>query len=218
MQKNNESLLAQNAKLHDEVEALKTYIAGVPTDSVRTDAFVSDSVKPEQFSFIPANVVNMSFSGGNNFLTLDKGSLNGVKPDMGVISNGVVGVVLKTSSHFSVVIPIVNPKFRLSAKLKNSDNSGSIAWDGRELNTAQLEQLPKHEPFKEGDTVLTSFSRIFPKDLMIGIVTGKGTSKDDNFNTFNVRLAADFYSLQHVQIIRDMYYEEQNTLENSVNQ
>ncbi len=219
MQKNNENLLAQNAKLQNALQALRSYVGGLSLDTLKTDAFESDSLKPSQFEFIPANVTNMSFSGANNFITLDKGTLDGVKADMGVISQtGVVGVVFNTSDHFSVVIPIVNPKFRLSAKIKNSDNSGSLGWNGKDLHIAQLEELPRHEKFNKGDTVLTSFSRIFPKDLIIGFVEEPTRSRDDNFSTFNLRLATDFYSIQQVLVINDKYHDEQNALEESVNQ
>ena len=61
--------------------------------------------------------------------------------------------------------------------------------------------------------MITSFSRIFPKRLIIGYVSDMGESKDDNFNTFNIRLATDFYSLRDVLIIRDSFYEEQKMLE-----
>lgn len=219
MKKNNDDLLSTNASLQEEILELKNKIDGLSADSLHTNALVSDSVSISQFSFIPANVVNMSYSGVNNFLTLDKGLRDGIKPDMGVISQeGVVGVILNSSEYFSVVIPIINPKFRLSAKLKNSENSGSVAWDGKSLQNAQLEQLPKHEIFNEGDTVITSFSRIFPKDLVIGYTVDTGKSKDDNFNTFNIRLATNFYSIQHVLIIRDIFYEEQSNLEKTVEQ
>ena len=219
MKKNNEELLAQNAKLQNELQALKSYLNDLVLDSIQTNSFVGDSIMTSQFRFIPANVVNVSFFGSNNYITLDKGLQEGVKADMGVISqNGIVGVVLAASNHFSVVIPIVNPKFRLSGKLKNSDNSGSIVWDGKDLHYAQLEQLPKHEVFHKGDTVVTSFSRIFPKDVIIGFVVGEGKTNDDNFNAFKIRLATDFYSLQHVFVIEDMYYEEESILEKSVEQ
>ena len=219
MQKNNNELLEQNAKLQNELYALKSYLNDLALDSIQTNSFVSDSMVTAQFRFIPSNVVNISFFGSNNYITLDKGLQDGVKADMGVVSqNGIVGVVLAVSDHFSVVIPIVNPKFRLSGKLKNSDNSGSIVWDGKDLHYAQLEQLPKHEVFREGDTVVTSFSRIFPKDMVIGYVVGQGKTKDDNFNAFKIRLATDFYSLQHVFVIEDVYYEEESILEQSVEQ
>jgi rod shape-determining protein MreC len=138
---------------------------------------------------------------------------------MGVISQqGVVGVVANVSPNFSVVIPIINPLFRLSAKLKNSENYGSISWDGSDIHQVQLQDLPKQEAFHQGDTVLTSFSRIFPKDLIIGFVSDIGKSTDDNFNTFNVQLATDFYRLQDVLVINDRFYEEQKTLEETLPQ
>jgi len=153
----------------------------------------------------------------NNFITLNKGAAQGIKPDMGVISQeGVVGVVSNVSPNFSVVIPIINPKFRLSAKLKNSENYGSVSWDGKDIRQVQLRELPKHEVFHQGDTVLTSFSRIFPRNLIIGFVKDRGVSGDDNFNTFNVQLATDFYTLHDVLVIADRLYEEQKTLEETV--
>lgn len=218
LKKNNQQLLERNAQLLEEMHALKAQMdLQAANDSLIVEAFVSDTTEQVQFEFIPAEVVNVSFSGPNNFLTLNKGSAHGVQPDMGVISQqGVVGVVSIVSDKFSMVIPVINPKFRLSAKLKNSENYGSVSWDGKDTRYAQLGELPKHESFQVGDTVLTSFSRIFPKRLVIGIVRSRGESKDDNFNTFNIRLATDFYSLQDVLIIRDAFHEEQKALEEAL--
>ena len=219
LRKNNKELSERNARLEEELHALKALIKNLETDSLKTNAFISDSIPVSQFSFIPAQVVNVSFSSVNNFITVNKGSAHGVKPDMGVVSqNGVVGVVLNVSANSSVIIPIINPKFRLSAKLKNSPNSGSFTWNGEDLNVAQLGELPKHEVFQKGDTVVTSYSRIFPKDVIIGYVLEQTHSKDDKFNVLNVRLASDFYSIQDVFIIDDKYYEEQNRLEKTIEQ
>ncbi len=211
----NRRLMERAAQLEQEIYLLKAEIDQLTaTDSSKVEAFVIEPMEQTRFEFIPAEVVNQSFAGSNNINTLNKGSRHGVKPDMGVISRqGVAGVVATVSNNFSMVIPVINPKFRLSAKLKNSDNHGSISWDGKKVQQAQLGELPKHELFQPGDTVITSFSRIFPKRLIIGYVSDMGESKDDNFNTFNIRLATDFYSLRDVLIIRDAFYEEQKTLE-----
>ncbi len=215
LKKNNQLLLEQNALLESQLYQLKSQISKQEKeDTTELHAFVTDSVIQPQFNFIPAEVVNLSYSGSNNFITINKGLKDGVKPDMGVISQrGVVGVVSTATDNFSLVIPIINPMFRLSAKLNNSDNYGSLSWNGNNTKEAQLSELPKHEVYNEGDTVVTSFSRIFPKQLIIGYVRGLGESKDDNFNTFTVELATNFYSLQNVLIISDIYYEEQKELE-----
>ena len=160
-------------------------------------------------------VIIMGFLMG---ITIDKGSLDGISPDMGVISSqGVVGVVRNVSKHSAVIIPIINPKFRLGAKLKNSDNFGTIAWDGRSADEAQLREMPKHELFAVGDTVVTGFSRIFPEGIIVGYTKELGISPDDNFNTFSIRLATNFHTLQHVLIIDDKYHLERTALETSVN-
>lgn len=220
LKKNNAELLERNAELEERFHALRFFLDSLTnSDSVVVEAFAPDSVVMPHFEFIPAGVVNMSFSGVNNFITLDKGSVHGIQSDMGVISQqGVVGVVAGVSPNFSVVIPIINPKFRLSARLKNSENYGSVSWDGSNIRLAQLQDLPKHEVFHEGDTVLTSFSRIFPKNTIIGFVSDTGKSVDDNFNTFNVQLATDFYTLQDVLVINDRFYDEQQTLEETLQQ
>ncbi len=218
LKKNNQQLLERNAQLERDLFALKAQMElKAADDSVAVEAFVADTTEQVRFDFIPAEVVNLSFAGPNNFITLNKGASHGVRPDMGVISQrGVVGVVSNVSDRFSMVIPVINPKFRLSAKLKNSENYGSVSWNGKNVRQAQLGELPKHESFQVGDTVITSFSRIFPKRLVIGTVSGMGESKDDNFNTFTIQLATDFYSLQDVFIIRDALYEEQKTLEETL--
>ena len=218
LKSNNKELLEKNADLERSVQLLKKEIVTLRSDSNAIEAFTIDSIQPTQFEFIPADVVNISISKFSNYITIDKGSLDGIKPDMGVISTqGVVGVVRSVSKHFSVIIPIINPKFRLGAKLKNSDNFGSVAWDGQNAKEAQLREMPKHELFVVGDTVVTGFSRIFPAGIVVGYTKEMGTSIDDNFNTFNIDLATNFHTLQHVLIIDDKYNRERTLLETSVN-
>ncbi len=214
----NNELLNRTAELETKVQLLKKQIVTLIGDTNTINAFTLDSIVPAQFEFIPADVVNISISKLNNYITVDKGSLDGVRPDMGVISTaGVVGVVRNVSKHSAVIIPIINPKFRLGAKLRNSENFGSIAWDGRNADEAQLREVPKHELFAVGDTVVTGFSRIFPEGIIVGFTKEIGISPDDNFNTFNINLATNFHTLQHVLIIDDKYHQERTALETSVN-
>ena len=218
LKSSNKILLEKNAQLERTVQLLKKEIVALAGDTSAIEAFTNDSIQATQFEFIPADVVNSSISKFNNYITIDKGSQDGINPDMGVISaNGVVGVVQNVSKHFSVIIPVINPKFRLAAKLKNSDNFGSIAWDGRNAEEAQLREMPKHELFAVGDTVVTGFSQIFPEGIVIGYTKEMGISPDDNFNTFNIDLSTNFHTLQHVLVINDKYYRERISLETNAN-
>lgn len=217
LKQNNEELLFRNAELERKVQLLQNQIETITKDTSAIVAFSSDTIEATQFDFIPAKVVNISKTKFNNFITINKGSLAGVKQDMGVIShNGVVGVVRTVSKHFSVIIPVINPKFRIGAKLKDSENFGSVMWNGNSIDKAELTEMPKHEIVLRGDTVITGFSRIFPEGIVIGYTLDEGISKDDNFNTFNIKLATNFNTLQKVLIINDKYYEERTELEISV--
>ena len=217
LKRNNNELLGRNAELERSVQQLRKHIITLTGDTSTIEAFTLDSIVPAQFEFIPADVVNISISKFNNYITIDKGSLDGIAPDMGVISTkGVVGVVRNVSKHSAVIIPIINPMFRLGAKLKNSDNFGSIAWDGNNAKEAQLREVPKHELFAVGDTVVTGFSRIFPEGITVGFTKEIGVSTDDNFNTFNINLATNFQTLQHVLVINDKYHRERINLETSI--
>lgn len=214
----NDALLKRNAELEKKVQLLKDEIVTLTKDSMAIEAFTNDSLIDSQFEFIPADVVNISKSKLNNYITIDKGSLDGIAPDMGVISTqGVVGVVRNVSEHSAVLIPIINPSFRLGAKLKNSDNFGTIAWDGSNVDNAELREMPKHEKFVVGDTVVTGFSRIFPEGIIVGYIKEMGISTDDNFNTFNIDLATNYNTLHHVLVIDDKYLNERLELESKIN-
>lgn len=217
LRRNNNRLLERNAQLEQELFALKSYLESVlAIDSTEVRAFVLDSINNElfRFGFISAEVTRLTTSGANNFITLNRGSVHGVSQGMGVISQaGIVGVVSSVSAHFSMVLPVINPMFRVSARLQNSEHFGSISWNGESVREAQLVELPRHEAVQLGDTVVTSFSRIFPRNLVIGVVTEQTVSRDGNFNAFTIRLATNFHTLREVLVVDDRLYREQSELE-----
>ena len=217
LRRNNNLLLERNIQLEKELFAMRAYMENrLGLDSAALQAFVNNSLhnEPQRFNFIPARTVNMTTAGPNNYITINRGAAHGIRRNMGVISqDGVVGVVSNVSQQFSVVLPIINPRFGLGARLQESQNTGSISWNGENAREAQLTQLPRHEVFTRGDTVVTSFSRIFPQNLIIGFVSEQGESRDGNFSEFTIQLATNFHTLQSVFVIDDRHFDEQNALE-----
>ena len=134
---------------------------------------------------------------------------------MGVVDqNGIIGIVSNVSEHYSVVISILNPKLRLSAKVKGSDYFGSLVWNGKNARIALLEELPRHIEFQTGDTIVTSgFSAAFPEGIPVGIVEGYSEQRNNNFYTLRVELSADFSRLNDVRVIINKEQDEQLTLE-----
>lgn len=204
----NAVLEAEVVNLREEIERMK--LAGY-TDTMPTP----DSVA--HFDFIVADVINNSLHHPQNYVTLDKGSNDGVRPEMGVIDHsGVVGTVSAVGPHYSRVISLLNPNFRLSCKIKRSQHFGSLVWDGVNPDEALLEELPRHTVFEPGDTVVTSgYSAVFPAGLPVGIIMPDKGNHKENFFTLRVKLFADFSRLSNVQIVvnnrRDELMEVENT-------
>src|SRR5690606_11387092 len=119
----NEELAAENGMLREQIQSLLQ--ADTTADTVR----IIDSIEQGRYAFIVAKVANNSIHQKNNYLTLDKGSADGVEKGMGVItSNGVVGIVLQTSPHFSSVQSLLHPDTRISVTLDSSEVIGSLVW------------------------------------------------------------------------------------------
>ena len=106
------------------------------------------------FDFIASSVIKNSYTKTKNYITIDKGLIDSITIDNGVISsNGVVGIIDKSTSNYSRVISILNENFMLNAKLKNSNSFGVLSWNGRNINKVQLKDLPKQVDIKIGDTI-----------------------------------------------------------------
>jgi len=168
-----------------------------------------------KINYIPAFVVNNQINGIENYITINKGSNDGVKPDMGVVSmQGIAGVVFSVSPNFSRVIPLLNPDFRPNCKIKHRNYFGPMIWDGKDSRYSYLEELPRHSVYELGDTILTSgYSAIFPEGIPVGIVAGSRKDKQGDNTSLKVKLFTDFTNLRELMIVDNRSKEEQELLE-----
>lgn len=82
----------------------------------------------------------------DNYMIINKGENDGVKPDMGVVSQqGIVGVVRDASPNFAIIQPVLNPHSRFSCKSLNSNAAGVLIWEGGDPRYAKLTEYPKYE-------------------------------------------------------------------------
>ena len=180
-----------------------------------TDVSSMCMLKSDDYLLYKANVVNNSLNNMDNYITIDKGSSAGIKPDMGVIDrNGVVGIVYKTSPSYSLVISILNSKSNLSCKILGNDYFGSLRWEGEDSRFAYLHDLPRHAEFQLGDQVVTSgYSTVFPEGIVVGTVDDIFDSSDGLSYNLKIKLATDFGKLYNVRIIARENQQEQKDLE-----
>lgn len=208
LKETNISLSRENADLRSRL-ASNFYTLGV------SDSSVKDSLFLQQYTYMPARVVNSTINRRNNYLTLDKGSRHGIKPDMGVISSdGVVGIVKDVSEHYCTVMSLLHKNSRVSARFKKSNYFGSVVWNGEDSREAELLEVAKHVKFKKGDTLVTTvFSTVFPEGVPVGTVSGFELKNDANFFEIDLKLATDYARLTHVYIVKNLLKDEQRKLE-----
>ena len=210
----NDGLLAQNVALTRELTELKEQLTELHNKETLQNDSIVRSIN-SGYTFMTANIINNSLNSVNNFITLNKGSDDGVRPEMGVFnSDGIVGVVYLASKNRSIVIPLLNSKSSVSCRVKGSDSFCSLSWDGGDTRYSNLIDLPRYAQFETGDTVVTcGFSSIFPGDLPVGTVERIEDSADGMFYTVRVKLFVDFSRLTSVFLVGNDGYEEQSKLE-----
>lgn len=208
----NRDLQQRNGQLEQEIIVLRQQLNSRSDDSLTLHS-ERDSLLRD-YTFVVAQVIGNSVMRPNNYIMLNKGLRDGVATEMGVVDHqGVVGLVCTVSERFSVVIPILNSKFRQSCKVKGSEYFGSLVWDGKDPRYALLEELPRHVSFEVGDTVVTTgYSTVFPEGIMVGTIHSFEKDKDDNFYALQVRLSTDFSRLKDVRIIENKHRMERNHL------
>lgn len=208
LRETNMLLAEENAKLHSiSPSAYARYI--------NRKIYVQDTVYKQQYEYVFANVVNNSVGRRNNYLTLDKGSLHGIKPEMAVITaSGIVGITKEVSPHFSSVLSVLNKDARISAKIRKNGFFGSLFWEGVDYKYGTLTDIPTHAGISKGDTIVTNaYSAIFPDNIMIGFIESFTIKPGDNFYSIKVRFSTEFKNLSQVYVIRNLLKQEQRNLE-----
>lgn len=178
--------------------------------------FVNDTAFRQKYSYISSKVVNNSTNRRNNYLTLDKGSKQGIKNNMAVItSTGVVGQIKDVSENFCTVMSLLNSKTTISSKIKKDGSYGPLTWEGENFAYATLHDIPTHVKLTKGDTIVTSaYSLTFPENILIGTVESFERKSGEYFFTVNVKLSTEFKKLSHVYVVTNMMKKEQEELEN----
>lgn len=205
----NEQLLEENTRLRNQL----------PGNYLKTDQNIftfRDTLHQRQFSYINARIINNSVRNRNNHITIDKGRMHGIKPDMGVIGPmGVVGIVKDVSPNFSSIISLLHSDMQISAKIKKNNHLGTIIWEGFDHRKVSMLYIPPHVQLERGDTIITSgFSQLFPEGIPIGVIDEFEIRRGDNFYTISVELFMDFNNIQFVQIVQNIFREELEEVEN----
>ena len=206
----NSQLTQRNAFLEQQVRMLDDSIARLTRSQETAVTRLSSMVPFQGCRLIPAKVVANMLNRYDNLITVDKGSADGVKRDMGVVCGmGVVGIVYLVSEHYSIVIPALNSHSNISCTIQRRGYFGYLRWRGGSSQLAYLEDVPRHAHFKLGDNVVTSgYSSVFPPGVMVGKVLHVFNSADGLSYRVQVKLSTDFARLRDVCLVDDSALQE----------
>ncbi len=214
-------LKSENQLLIEENTRLKNLLEKKEIEYHKDNFTVINTSKYfQKYEYTVAKVINNNFSKKNNFLTINKGSNNGLKSDLGVInSKGVIGVIKNVSSQFSTVLSILNSYSKINIRLKNSNHFGTLVWDGKNYNILQIIDIPRQTSIKVGDTIITGGkSAIFPEGINVGVIKDFKFENNQYLEIY-VSLFNDMSSIGYVQVVKNLQKKEQLNLEqNTVNE
>ncbi|MBB1138404.1 rod shape-determining protein MreC [Myroides sp. WP-1] len=205
----NDALVLENALLKKQA-----FNSSITADSTVVELpLLSD--QEEIYNVIVAKVIKNEFNTKENYLTIKGGEREGITKDLGVInSNGIVGIIQKSSKKYSTVQSILNAKSKINAKIKGSNHFGTLQWDGKSTGYVQLNDIPRLAELFQGDTIVTGgISDIFPENIPIGTIEKAYTTESSNYFTIEVKLFNDMTNLGYVYVIKNNDLGEINELE-----
>ena len=213
----NRKLTERNVYLERELARLTDTATVAAKDSTYMQRMQAGVLR--KYKSVPARVVSNSLDKLNNFITIDKGTADGVGKDMGVACGlGVVGIVYLTAEHYSVVIPVLNSKSHISCSIRGRGYFGYLHWYDDRPDEAYLDDVPRHARFRIGDIVVTSgYSSVFPPGMLVGKIMRVYNSANGMSYRLRVKLSTDFGNLRDVCVINDSEMMEQMKLLEAAN-
>ncbi|HSE96654.1 MAG TPA: rod shape-determining protein MreC [Blastocatellia bacterium] len=163
---------------------------------------------------ISANVVARDADLWYRRLTIDRGTLDGVKRNMPVATAvGIVGRVVAVGPNFAQVQVITDKHAGVGAALQNSRAMGEVRGMEQEGPLCELQNVPSSETVEVGETIITTgLDRIYPKGLMIGKVERIESNPNAPWHKIIVSPSARVDRVEHVLVLlveqKDLKVEE----------
>lgn len=193
---------AENRKLEDEIQELRLQQVRLSEDAAQAQRLQSLLGFKEQYitKTVAAQVIGSSGSDLSRGIYIDKGSDDGVQPDMAVITaGGIVGKVLRVYPSTSLVLLINDQTSGVGVILEKSRLQGVLS--GTPNGEVVMKEVMSDEQVSPGDAVLTSGGdQIFPKGLPVGTISKVGAPKD-LFLSITVKPSANLDKLEEVLVV-----------------
>ncbi|MCK8492024.1 rod shape-determining protein MreC [Spirosoma sp. RP8] len=208
----NADLAMENQRLNTRLTRLLQSKPAAPAE------YQADSAFADRFKYTVAKVVDNTTQFANNYITIDKGTDDGIRPGMGVISpTGIVGKVKVCNRHFSVVTSILHSEYLVSSRLTKAGDVGTAKWDGVDPHLIKLNDISLTKTVNKGDSAVTSeYNTTFPPGILVGRVRSVGVQPNKTFHDITLLLSTNFSNLSFVYVVENRLQQEQDQLEKQV--
>jgi len=159
-----------------------------------------------RYSLLAAQLLARDVNGWWQMARIDKGAVDGVKPDLPVISQeGLIGQVVNVSQNSSDVLFLTSSKVKVAARLARSEIFGivsgqGVSWDG-DANY-RMDFIIKGVNVNRADEVVTSgLGGVYPEGLVIGYVKSVQMDHSGLFQYAEIVPAADFRLIDMVFVV-----------------
>ena len=152
------------------------------------------------YQYIPSKAVAYSYNKHNNYITLNVGKSDGVRPGMGVISSvGWIGTVNETSLSYSSVVPLLHENGTIGARIKGK-GLGTLHWTFTDAALATLTDVQREFEPVAGDSVFTFTRAEVAPPTWVGMVRSAVQNPEDLTWKAEVELATDYRNLDWVYV------------------
>ena len=195
---------AENRQLKQQIEQMRLEQLRLNEDAEQAHRLQALLAFKEQYvaKTMPAQVIGSSGSDLSRSVYIDKGSNEGIAPDMPVITaGGIVGKVLRVYPSTSLVLMVNDQSSGVGVLLEKSRLQGVL--HGTPDGELVVDRVMSDEQVSPGDTVLSSGGdQIFPKGLPVGTVTAVRPGKE-MFLNIKVKPSADLSRLEEVLVVTE---------------
>lgn len=200
----------ENQKLKerlDEYVVLKSEVQDLKEENKNLRETLNKKDDLRDYSPVQATVIGRNPARWNELLIINKGSLNGIKKDMAVITaKGLVGKIKSVTNFTSTVqlLSSVDASTRVSAYIQGDKKAfGLIEGFDDKTDKLMLKRIPYDKKIKKGSLVVTSgYGGVFPKGLQIGKVVDVKVDQYGLNQTAYLEPSTDFYDISDVMVVK----------------
>jgi len=207
----------ENKQLRERIQNLKIRVMRLRSradEAERLRELLNFSPPPD-WNCTGSRIVNERISPSDvlETVTLNKGRSDLVHPDMPALTPaGLVGKILKTSSHFSKLLLLTDPNSRIP--VISSKHRSKAILKGRGADAAlSLKYVARNSPLSEGEIVVTSgLGGIFPKGIPVARITEIERTSHSLFQEVKAQPLVNTRGLEEVLLLRQSKEHKQNDL------